>query len=156
MPKCRLCDEFVPVTADRCPNCGVPVSQPSADLEQQVRLLMDRGRIIEAIKLYRKQTGVGLAEGKEAVEAIQAGASPPSLSEMGGDVEAELLRLLGKGQKIQAIKLYREHTGMGLAEAKRAVEALTARHGLSAQRAGCLGVLVGIVVAAVAIGMMIR
>jgi ribosomal protein L7/L12 len=117
---------------------------------------VEEGRKIEAIKVYRAHTGLGLAEAKAAVEAMQAGKSPPPMPELGGDLESELLRLFGQGQKIQAIKLYREQTGMGLAEAKRAVEALAARHGLSAQRGGCLGVLVAVVVAATAIGMMIR
>ncbi|MGI9605453.1 MAG: hypothetical protein ACR2P0_04880 [Acidimicrobiales bacterium] len=35
---------------------------------------------------------------------------------------AEVRRLHESGQKIDAIKLYRRHTGAGLAEAKRAVE----------------------------------
>jgi ribosomal protein L7/L12 len=116
---------------------------------------MEEGRKIEAIKVYRAHTGLGLAEAKAAVEAIQAGASPPPLSEIGGDLEADLLRLLGQGEKIQAIKLYREQTGLGLAEAKRVVETLAARHGLSAQRAGCLGVLLAVVVVAFVIGMVV-
>ncbi len=38
----------------------------------------------------------------------------------------ELLELLDRGSKIEAIKLYRDKTGAGLAEAKTAVEALQA------------------------------
>jgi large subunit ribosomal protein L7/L12 len=34
--------------------------------------LLARGDLIEAIKLYRLQTGAGLAQAKDAVEAIQA------------------------------------------------------------------------------------
>jgi hypothetical protein len=51
--------------------------------------------------------------------------------------------------------LYREQNGVALVEAKRAVESLAARHGLSAQRAGCLGVLVAVVMAAVILGVTI-
>ncbi len=40
-----------------------------------VRTLLQQGRKIEAIKAYRLATGVGLAEAKEAVEAIEAGQS---------------------------------------------------------------------------------
>lgn len=36
----------------------------------------------------------------------------------------EIIRLLADGQKIAAIKLYRERTGAGLKEAKDAVEAI--------------------------------
>lgn len=40
------------------------------------------------------------------------------------DFETELLDLLRSGHKIEAIKLYRQYTGQGLAEAKTAVERL--------------------------------
>lgn len=37
---------------------------------------------------------------------------------------------LRRGNKIEAIKIYRESTGVGLAEAKQAVEAFASRMGL--------------------------
>lgn len=40
------------------------------ELEDEVRRLMGERRKIEAIKLYRETTGIGLKEAKEAVEAI--------------------------------------------------------------------------------------
>jgi large subunit ribosomal protein L7/L12 len=40
------------------------------DLEEEVRRLMAERKKIEAIKLYRETTGVGLKEAKEAVEAL--------------------------------------------------------------------------------------
>jgi ribosomal protein L7/L12 len=91
---------------------------PSADLEQQVRLLLDQGQKIEAVKVYKDQTGASLAEAKEAIEAMQAGAGPPSPPEIGGDLEAELLRLLEAGEKTEACKLYRNRMGVALIEAK--------------------------------------
>jgi ribosomal protein L7/L12 len=42
------------------------------------------------------------------------------------DVEDEARRLVAAGRKIEAIKIYREATGTGLAEAKAAVERLAA------------------------------
>lgn len=39
-----------------------------------------------------------------------------------GGVSDEVLLLLQRDQKIEAIKLHREQTGLGLAEAKEAVE----------------------------------
>jgi len=44
----------------------------TADVLQQVRA----GRKIEAIKLYRQATGLGLKEAKDAVEAIERAARP--------------------------------------------------------------------------------
>ena len=45
-----------------------PGSRP--ELEDEVRRLMGERRKIEAIKLYRETTGVGLKAAKEAVEAL--------------------------------------------------------------------------------------
>jgi ribosomal protein L7/L12 len=42
---------------------------------------------------------------------------------------SEVLRLILAGQKIAAIKVYREETGASLLDAKNAVEAITAQHG---------------------------
>jgi len=59
-----------------------------------------------------------------------------------GDFEGRLLAELQAGRKIAAVKLYREQTGVGLKEAKDAVEALGEKHGIVATRGGCAGVLV--------------
>jgi hypothetical protein len=61
-----------------------------------------------------------------------------------GNHDNELLDLLRRGDKIEAIKRYRERTGAGLKEAKDAVEALGARHGIQPQPLdgpGCLMVI---------------
>jgi ribosomal protein L7/L12 len=132
------------------------MDKPNGDLEQQVRALLDDGQKIAAVKLYKDHTGVGLAEAKQAVESMQAGAGPPSTpAEMTDDLEAELLRLLGRGDKLEAVKLYRDQKGTSLLEAKQAVESLAARHGLETQRGGCLGVVLAVVLAAVTFGMAI-
>ncbi len=78
-------------------------------------------------------------------------------SKADGDKEQEILGLLREGRKISAIKLYREKEGVGLKEAKEAVEALAARHGI-AQRTGCttaaLAVLAAFLAAALAAGLL--
>ncbi|MFI5621941.1 ribosomal protein L7/L12 [Nocardioides sp. NPDC051685] len=50
----------------------------------------------------------------------QAGLEEPPLPR-----QDEFVALVRAGKKIEAIKVYREATGVGLAEAKRAVEQLT-------------------------------
>ena len=77
MPRCTFCDHESPPGAQRCRNCGAdflspsgPTSGPQDALERQVRELLAEGRKIEAIKVYRERTGVGLADAKEAVERI--------------------------------------------------------------------------------------
>lgn len=42
-------------------------SAPAPDVE----LLVREGRVIDAIKLYREQTGVSLAEAKQAVDRLR-------------------------------------------------------------------------------------
>ena len=153
MPKCRNCNYDVHPSIGQCPHCGASVDKPIADLEQQVRSLLDQGQKIAAVKLYKDQTGVGLAEAKSAVEALEAGAGSQSPSGICGDLEAELLRLLGRGDKLEAVKLYKDQTGVALIEAKQAVETLAAKHGLETHRGGCLGVVAVVVLAAVAFGM---
>ena len=112
----------------------------SLELEEQLRLLLAEGQKIEAIKVYRERTGAGLAEAKDAVEALEAGQRLPSQAIDRG-FESELVALLEQGQKIEAIRLYRDKTGAGLKEAKDAVEALAAKHGLPVGRSGCAGVV---------------
>jgi len=46
------------------------------------------------------------------------------------DLESQVVLLLRQRSKIEAIKLYREHTGVGLREAKDSVEAIAQRRQL--------------------------
>ena len=87
MPKCRFCDHNVPLGTTRCPNCGAPVDTATAqteDLEQQVRSLLGQGQKLEAVKLYKDQTGASLRQAKEAVEAIEALAERHGIAAKGG------------------------------------------------------------------------
>ena len=79
----------------------------------RLRDLLAVGRRIEAIKLYREATGVGLKEAKDAVEVFEQGKTVGLPGGVEGSLEAELVALLGKGRKIEAIKRYREATGAG-------------------------------------------
>ncbi len=149
MPKCSRCQKAVDPDALRCPHCGAWLShqadapEPIPDsLEDAIRSLLAQGKMIAAIKLYREQTGVGLAEAKQAVERFALGETLPDDDAAAADPDQQILKLLAAGQKIAAIKLYREQTSAGLKEAKDAVEALAAQHGIvPAPRSGCLGVL---------------
>jgi ribosomal protein L7/L12 len=150
MPQCTRCQKTVATDAPRCPHCGAWLSQtvdapePNHEsLEDEIRLLLRQGRNIEAIKLYREQTGLGLAAARDAVERmIGQGDNPAHNEVVANATENQILELLAAGRKIAAIKLYREQTSCGLKEAKDAVEALATRHGIvSPARSGCLGVL---------------
>jgi ribosomal protein L7/L12 len=136
MNRCPLCRQEIAADDERCPSCGALLAKP---LEAELKALLDQGRKIEAIKLYREHTGVGLREAKEAVEALAAGTDLPVPGQIDPNLEQDLLVLLERNQKIAAIKLYRDATGATLKEAKDAIEALTAAYGLTPGRSGCFG-----------------
>jgi ribosomal protein L7/L12 len=107
--------------------------RPAATAEEwlpQVYALLEADNKIGAIKLYREMADVGLKEAKDAVDGMERGQrpavlapaalppAPPSLD----SVMPEIIAFVQQGKKINAIKLYREATGMGLKESKEAVE----------------------------------
>jgi ribosomal protein L7/L12 len=135
------------------------VPQQPDSLEGQILLLVQAGKKIEAIKIYRQETGSGLKEAKDAVEALAAGRpiarrSGESIETSGVDpnsLEGQVLTLMRDQKKIWAIKVYREKTGVGLKQAKDAVEALAAKHGISTQT-GCAGMVLLLVAVSTIIG----
>lgn len=131
--------------------------QLSPERFDEVRNLLARGQKIGAIKVYREATGLGLAESKDAVEAIERAGDlepVPQRPALTHAVDEQLLRdLLAAGKKIEAIKVYREATGLGLAECKAAVEALERATSPPPQRpdrpahsvsSGCFGMLAAV------------
>jgi len=104
----------------------------------QIKEELFHGRKIQAIKLYREMTGLGLAEAKDAVERMELqirGSTPVELPQLtprvGTPISDQMLAQINEelcqGRKIMAIKLYREATGFGLAKAKTDVERMEAQ-----------------------------
>ncbi|MBP7692111.1 MAG: ribosomal protein L7/L12, partial [Anaerolineales bacterium] len=100
----------------------------------EIRRLLLAGKKIEAIKLYRQATGLGLKESKDVIETFEgklgdAGPEPAVVvtTPLDADVMvklAEVRNILATGDKLAAIKRFRQHFQCGLAEAKEAVEAM--------------------------------
>ncbi len=107
---------------------GVPKQNWNSDSE--VRLLLQRGQKVEAIKLLVATRSLGLKEAKDAVDALElTGVLPPlgadvALRVLTPEAVAEITSLAVAGRQIDAIRLYRERTGADLKESKEAVEAL--------------------------------
>jgi ribosomal protein L7/L12 len=106
---------------------------PPLALEDEVATLLANGvGKIEVIRRVRQRTGWGLKEAKDAVEAIERGGTAPVTSALPApghpgltwEAAAEAARLRDGGQTIDAIALVRQHTGMGLRQAKEFVEGL--------------------------------
>jgi ribosomal protein L7/L12 len=124
------------------------------DLEA-VRAEVRAGRKIEAIKLLREATGLGLAEAKQFVERLEhdPGAAPSDLEELSDSDVQQIQAAIFAGDKIGAIRLHREASGMGLKESKDFIEALDAElrrtdptRFTAAPAKGCLGAVLCTVV----------
>lgn len=92
---------------------------------------LQKGDTIGAIKLLRESHGLGLKEAKDVVDRHQAGQTDifatPGPAEM-GHMPDEVLAALQEGNVIEAIKRLRAARGLGLKEAKDAVDAHLALH----------------------------
>jgi len=117
---------------------GVHPNRPgSGPGPQTMEDLVRAGRLIEAIKQVREQTGLGLAEAKDRVDFYRAHGRWPEASAPGAAPQEAavshpqitgLETLIRQGNMIQAIKLAREQNpGMDLKTAKELVEVLAAR-----------------------------
>ena len=148
MKPCLACGRSTSETARACESCGssliLPI-QSNPALAQRVKHLVADGQKIEAIKLLREATGLGLAEAKQAVEAI-ACSEQLEPNELSAEAEGELLGLLQAGRKIEAIKRYREQHRCELKEAKDFVETLAKQRGIVAPQGGCLGVSLALLI----------
>jgi ribosomal protein L7/L12 len=106
----------------------------TSELDTEVQQLLQQGQKIQAIKLVRERSNVGLKEAKAYVDGLERGEAPPppsarpvTLDDVPPGLVEEAGTLLARGQKIEAIKLVREHTGMGLKAAKDWVDRLEAK-----------------------------
>lgn len=110
------------------------VTSLNDDTYTEAELLIRTGKKLDAITLIRRHANMDLAEAKSAVDQIEAAAkeavggvtvfmNTPGTT-LDAATTAEIQRLTQSGNKIAAIKLMREKTGLGLAEAKNAVEAM--------------------------------
>ncbi|MGQ7312259.1 ribosomal protein L7/L12 [Microbacterium arabinogalactanolyticum] len=103
----------------------------------EIDALVAGDRKIAAIKRLRELQSLGLQEAKDAIDAwvpgttwtpaAAASASASASASAPGDAltpaaRAEIAALIADDEKIRAIKRYREETGVGLKQAKDAVE----------------------------------
>jgi ribosomal protein L7/L12 len=111
--------------------------QADRTLPPEVLEALRRGNAIEAIKLLRKATGLGLKEAKDTVEGQlrRGGAAAAPRAESAGlpfapasasDMPERVRAALERGNKVEAIRLLRQQTGLGLREAKDQVELMAA------------------------------
>ncbi len=116
---------------------------------------LEAGNKIEAIRLCREATGLGLADAKAMVERPDFATLSTTTDDLSEGVMKEIAGELFAGNKIAAIKRFRTEVkpDSSLAEAKAEVERLEAalrlrqpeRFSASANRKGCVAVLLAMV-----------
>ncbi|MDA0589052.1 MAG: hypothetical protein O2820_11120 [Planctomycetota bacterium] len=111
MPRCPFCDKRNSASATACSECGAELTSSDSRSSSPVK------------------------SGYEAGPNFKPESAVPE-SQL-DSFEAELLELLKKGQKIEAIKRYRNKFRVDLRSAKMAVEQFAQRQGLSGSQAGC-------------------
>lgn len=101
------------------------MATPADTLPANVQAAIQQGRTVEAIKLLRESSGLGLKEAKEIIDDYSSGNAVSITSpDAALSPPAAMTDALQRGNKIEAIRLLREQTGLGLKEAKEAVEAM--------------------------------
>ena len=127
----------------------------SDDLGKRIGDLVAAGQKIEAIKVLREATGLGLAEAKAMVDAAEAGAKAPASSTPPAWAEAvetaqlppDVRAAAEAGDRIRAIQMLRHQRGLDLMAAKQMLD--RAVPVAQVTRRGCLlpllfGCLVGL------------
>lgn len=133
--------------------------QKPTELPANVRNALQRGDTVEAIQHLRTAYRLGLKEAKDIIDAHLSGQSIDLAAPSTAPAEplpAPVMQALQQGNKIEAIKLLREQTGLDLQAAKEMIDAAEGsaadkRTGLApgeVPRSGALGWLVVFVVLA--------
>lgn len=93
----------------------------SPEAKQKALLFLSKNQKIAAVKVIKDLSGCGLKEAKDYVDGLEGVQQP--ITKM-ADLDAALLVILNRGNKLNAIKHYKDATGLGLAESKDYVEKL--------------------------------
>ena len=105
------------------------MSHPPISLPDNVLSALAKGDKMQAVRLLREQTGLGLHEAKAAVESYVPNEDGHDShrafhhSTASGDLPHRVVAAWQRGHKVDAVRLLREQTGLGLKEAKDTLEA---------------------------------
>jgi ribosomal protein L7/L12 len=128
MWKCPQCGRQNSGEIAVCSGCGAAAGAQTdvRSLTGELLRLLASGKKLEAVKYYKDHTGASLVNSKNAVETLERGGSLPGMDGQDSEAEftSELRSLLQQGRKLQAVKLYKDRTGVSLMDAKNAVEAI--------------------------------
>lgn len=108
----------------------------NSQLSIEAMAAAERGDLIEAIKIVRADTGLGLKEAKDLVDVYRSG-HPLIAADFEADQSVmpnEAIQAIAASNVIEAIKIVREKKHLGLKEAKDFVDAYIDQHPVTAGR----------------------
>jgi ribosomal protein L7/L12 len=92
-------------------------------LPADVLAALQRGSSIEAIKLLRESTGLGLKEAKDIIDQhLKGNPAPLPVAADQASLSSAVAAALESGNKIEAIRRLRKETGLGLKQSKELIE----------------------------------
>ena len=116
------------------------MNQAATPLPPPVLDAIRSGRTIDAIRLLREATGMDLKSARDLIDAHARGAAASvSYTQSPGGAKAapaSVVEALKQGRTVDAIKLLREHDGLGLKEAKAWIAAHPPVGGPGAEQQG--------------------
>lgn len=115
-------DDAVAPQADRGVDGAVPLEGPD------VTALLQAGRKLDAIRLYREQTGSSLKAATDVIKELERKLDIEDESEI--EHSQDVPTLLRAGRKIDAIRVYREQHGSSLQDATKAINQMEKDLGL--------------------------
>ena len=124
------------------------MTAPNVRISFEADIALRRGEKLQAVKITRERLGLSLKDAKDLCDAWSpndpvppapdpADAPAPRAALNTGELPATAVEALRRGNKIEAIKCYREATGEGLKESKEAVEAYESSHPALAPAPAC-------------------
>lgn len=101
------------------------------------------GQKLQAVKAYKEETGCDLKDAKDIIDAIDLNEKSVPAAEKLEDFDEEIINLVKSGNKLQAVKLYKEKNLVNLKDAKDAIDELYYKlNGTHDKgRSGCLGIM---------------
>ncbi len=124
---------------DRQPVKSAPdLGDWASSLPEAAITTLAAGNKVEAIKIVREATGLGLKEAKDAVAQFVPGDRPfraPARPAAGGEaIPLAAVAALQNGKFIEAVKIVRQARGIGLKDAKDTVDSYVASEPLVRSR----------------------
>lgn len=104
------------------------------DIPAAAKELAKKGQLIEAVKAAREQTGLGLKDAKNAVDAylrnpnVASRFSRPREALTSYDIPPQAIAALEEGRFVEAVKHTRAARALGLKAAKETVECFLGQH----------------------------